>query len=124
VSIRFLADADLDGTMARGVRRREPSIDFKSANDAGREGILDPEVLGLAAAEGRILVSDDTSTMPVHFAARARLGLKSPGVLLALQSADLGEVIESLLIIWLAPREEEWIDQIHYLPSLSRHVFR
>ena len=124
MSIRFLADADLDGTMARGVRRREPSIDFKSANDAGREGILDPEVLGLAAAEGRILVSDDTSTMPVHFAARARLGLKSPGVLLALQSADLGEVIESLLIIWLAPREEEWIDQIHYLPSLSRHVFR
>lgn len=51
-------------------------------------------------------------------------GLKSPGVLLALQSADIGEVIESLLIIWSASREEEWVDQIHYLPSLSRHVFR
>jgi len=107
-----------------GVRCCEPSIDFKSANDAGLEGLLDPEVLELAAAEGRILVSHDTSTMPVHFAERAHLGLKSPGVLLALQSADLGNVIESLLIIWSASREEEWIDQIHYLPSLSRHVFR
>jgi hypothetical protein len=99
VSIRFLADADLDGAILHGVRRREPSIDFKSANDAALEGLPDPEVLELAATEGRILVSHDTSTMPVHFAARSHLGLKSPGVLLTLQSADVGEVIESLLII-------------------------
>lgn len=124
MSIRFLADADLDAEIVRGVRRHEPSIDFKSANDAGLEGILDPEVLELAADAGRILVSHDTSTIPVHFAARLRLGLKSPGVLLALQSADVGRVIEALLIIWSASREDEWIDQIHYLPSLSRHVFR
>ena len=124
MSIRFLADADLDGAILRGVCRREPSIDFKSANDAGLEGLTDSDVLELAAAEGRILVSHDTSTMPVHFADRSRLGLKSPGVLLALQSADVGDVIESLLIIWSASREGEWIDQIHYLPSLSRHAFR
>jgi len=124
VSIRFLADADLDGAIVRGIRRREPSIDFKSANDAGLEGLPDPEVLELAAVEGRVLVSHDTSTIPFHFAARSRLGLKSPGVLLALQSADVGKVIESLLMIWSASREEEWTDQIHYLPSLSRHVFR
>jgi hypothetical protein len=62
--------------------------------------------------------------MPVHFAARLQLGLKSPGVLLAFQSADVVDVVESLLIIWSASLEEEWVDQIHYLPSLSRHVFR
>jgi len=124
VSIRFLADADLDCAIVRGVRRCEPSIDFKSANEAALEGLADPEALELAAAEGRILVSHDTSTMPVHFAARSHLGLKSPGVLLTIQSADVGDVIESLLIIWPASREEEWIGQVHYLPSLSRHVFR
>jgi hypothetical protein len=69
VSIRFLADADLDDAIVRGVRRYEPSIDFKSANDADLQGLSDPEVLEVAAAEGRILVSHDTSTMPVHFAA-------------------------------------------------------
>jgi hypothetical protein len=48
VSIRFLADADLDDAIVRGVRLREPSIDFKSANDAELEGLIDAEVLRLA----------------------------------------------------------------------------
>lgn len=124
MSIRFLADADLDYAIVQGVRRREPSIDFKSANDAGLEGLLDDKVLEIAAREGRVLVSHDKRTMPVHFAARVRLGLRSPGVLLAVPRATVGEVVESLLIIWSSSREGEWVDQIHYLPSLSRHVFR
>lgn len=124
MSIRFLADADLDYAIVQGVRDREPSIDFKSANNAGLEGLPDDEVLEVASSEGRLLVSHDKRTMPVHFAARIRLGLRSPGVLLALPQATVGEVVESLLIIWSSSGEEEWVDQIHYLPSLSRHVFR
>ncbi len=124
MSIRFLADADLNYAIVQGVRLREPSIDFKTANDAGLEGLSDPEVLELAAWDGRVLVSHDKRTMPVHFAARVGSDLKSPGVLLALPSAALAEIIESLLIIWSASREWEWADQIHYLPSVSRHVFR
>jgi hypothetical protein len=124
VSIRFLADADLDNAIVQGVRHREPSIDFKSANDAGLEALPDDKVLEIAAGEGRVLVSHDKRTMPVHFAARIRLGLRSPGVLLAVPHATVGEVVESLLIIWSSSPEEEWVDQIHYLPSLSRHVFR
>lgn len=124
MSIRFLADADLDNAIVQGVRRREPSIDFKSANDAGLEGLPDEKVLEIAAGEGRVLVSHDKRTMPVHFVARIRSGQRSPGVLLALPSASVGEVVESLLIIWSASGESDWADQIHYLPALSRHVFR
>ena len=110
--------------IVQGVRYREPFIDFKSANAAGLEGLSDDKVLQLAAGEGRVLVSHDKRTMPVHFAARIRSGLGSPGVLLALPHAAVGEIVESLLIIWSASREQDWIDQIHYSPSLSRHVFR
>jgi len=39
--IRFKADADLNDVIVGGCRRREPSIDFLSANDAN----LEPEVL-------------------------------------------------------------------------------
>lgn len=124
MSVRFLADADLNYAIVQGIRLRESSIDFKTANDAGLEGLSDPEVLELAAREGRVLVSHDKRTMPVHFAARVASGLRSPGVLLALPSAPVGEIIESLLIIWSASRETEWADRIHYLPSLSIHVFR
>lgn len=45
-------------------------------------------------------------------------------MLLALPSTSVGEIVESLLVIWAASRESEWADQIHYLPSLSRHVWR
>jgi hypothetical protein len=124
VSIRFLADANLDHAVVQGVRRREPSIDIKSANDAGLESLPDDKVLELAAGEDRVLVSHDKRTMPAYLAARIRSGLRSPGVLLAMPSASVGEVVESLLMIWSASLAEEWIDQVHYLPSLSRHVFR
>ena len=107
MSIRFLADADLDHAIVKGIRRREPSIDFKSANDAGLEGLPDDKVLDIAAGEGRVLVSHDKRTMPVHFAARIGLSLRSPGVLLGVPRATVGEVVESLLIIWSSSREEE-----------------
>jgi hypothetical protein len=55
--IRFLADADLDYAIDSGCKRREPAIDFLSANDANLEGVPDPTVLALAAEQDRILVS-------------------------------------------------------------------
>ncbi|PYT22810.1 MAG: hypothetical protein DMG57_34065 [Acidobacteria bacterium] len=45
VSVRFLADADLNYAIVQGVRLREPAIDFKSANDTDVEGRSDREVL-------------------------------------------------------------------------------
>ena len=70
MSIRFLADADLNQDIVTGVREREPALDFMTATASNLEGRRDPEVLEFAASQGRILVSHDTSTMPVHFSER------------------------------------------------------
>lgn len=59
MKIRFQADADLNEDIVSGVRRREPSIDFQTASEAGLKGLHDAIVLELAAREGRILVSHD-----------------------------------------------------------------
>jgi predicted nuclease of predicted toxin-antitoxin system len=64
--IRFLADADLNEGIVAGCLRREPEMDFLSANEADLEGVPDPEVLALAAAEDRILVSHDFHTSPAR----------------------------------------------------------
>lgn len=40
--IRFLADASLRDAIVSGCLRREPTIDFLSANDANLEGVPDP----------------------------------------------------------------------------------
>ena len=65
---RFQADADLDEDIVTGLLRREAYIDFQTAEAAGLRARVDPEVLHLAAREGRLLVSHDRKTMPLHFA--------------------------------------------------------
>jgi len=84
--VRYLADENIDENIVNGVRRRQPNINFVTANDAGLHSVPDPLVLAYAAQEGRILVSFDKHTIPGHFAA------------------------------FLASEPEEWIDQLEYLP--------
>jgi hypothetical protein len=80
--IRFMADADLNGSIVGGCRRREPAIDFLSAHDANLEGVSDPDVPALAAEEDRILVSHDFQTMPRHFGDFLQARGSSPGLIL------------------------------------------
>ena len=47
MKIRFLADADLNKAIVTGTLRREPSIDFLTAQQAGLLGMRDRDVLAL-----------------------------------------------------------------------------
>ena len=84
---RFQADNDLRSSIRTGVVRREPAIDFQSAQRAQLDGVPDYEVLRRAAEQGRILVSHDENSMPGHFADFLATGNRSPGVLMAPQEA-------------------------------------
>jgi Domain of unknown function (DUF5615) len=116
VKVRFLADADLNRAIVSGVLRREPSLDFLTAQTAGLRGMNDPEVLALAAERQRVLVSHDVGTMPAHFRAFRNAGIHSPGVFLLPQSLDVGAAIDDLLLIWLASEASEWEDRLVWLP--------
>lgn len=113
--VRFQADADLKQAIVTGVIRRQPSLDFQSANEAGLEGIKDPEVLALAARDGRVLVTHDRKTMPTEFG-RFIMSQTSSGVLILSQSLPIRDAINALILIWDASTAEEWIDQIMSLP--------
>ena len=49
MTVRFQADADLNAEIVAGVLRREPSIDFQTADTANVRRVSAPEVLVLAA---------------------------------------------------------------------------
>ena len=66
MKLKFLADADLNKAILTGVLRREPAIDFLSAQAAGLRGMPDTEVLALAATMQRILASLNVGTMLLH----------------------------------------------------------
>lgn len=116
MKVRFLADADLNRTIVSGVLRREPSLDFLTAQAAQLRGLSDSEVLGRAAEQQRVLVSHDVGTMPAHFRAFRSSGKRSSGVFLIPQSLDVGAAIDELLLVWLASEASEWEDRLWWLP--------
>ena len=123
MNLRFQADADLKYAIVKAVRQREPSIDFASAAESGLENMNDPELLERAAREGRIVVSHDRRTMLAHFRARLEAGKPSPDLFVVSQGAPLGPVVSAIVVAWAASEPLEWRDQVHHLPSLTRHVF-
>jgi len=115
VKIRFQADANLNEDIVSGVLRRVPEIDFQTGNEARLESRSDLEVLSQAAGEGRLLVSHDRRTMPIHFGEFVRTH-KSPGVIIVSQNADVLRIIEEIILIWVASEAEEYINSIRTLP--------
>jgi len=114
--VRFLADASLHHAIVTGCLRREPAMDFASARAAKLEGMSDLNVLTLAAAQGRILVTHDFRTMPLHFAEFLATGATSPGVLLVRQQTPLASVIEDLVLVWTTSTPEDWKNRILVIP--------
>ena len=115
MKIRFQADADLNQNLLRAVRRRQPGIDFQTATVGKTHGRPDPDVLAAAADAGRILVTHDCSTMPIHFADFI-ITRHNPVVFVISQGLSLSVAAEELIMIWEASEAEEWIDTIQFLP--------
>jgi hypothetical protein len=113
--IRFQADADFNQIIVTAVVRRLPEIDFKTATAAGLASLNDPEVLALAARDGRVLVSHDQTTMPKHFDVFVR-STQSPGLIIVPQRLAVREVADELILIWTASELAEWRNRITYLP--------
>lgn len=115
--IGYQADNDLNKAIVRAVVRREPKVDFRSAQAARLDSISDSEVLQLAARESRILVSHDFRTMPDHFRAFIEKQ-RSPGVFLIPQDLPIGRAIDTLLLVWDVTEAEEWENRLCLIPSL------
>ena len=71
MKVRFLADADLNKAIVSGVLRREPYLDFLTAQAARLRDMSDSEVLALAAERQRVLVSHDVGCIKAVRAASA-----------------------------------------------------
>jgi uncharacterized protein DUF5615 len=115
-TLKFIADADLNEDLIRGMRRNEASIDFQTASDGGTRGLADRQVLELAAAAGRVVVSHNRNTMVGEFWRFLSDGHTSPGLIIVTQDLDEGDAIQDLLLIWAASGEQELRDRVRWVP--------
>ena len=95
--------------------RSNPAVDFRTAAVSSLTGLTDLDVLALAAAEKRLLVTHDAKTMPWHFAEFIR-SQESPGVIVVPQHLPVSTVVQELLLIASATSPEDWTNRICYLP--------
>ena len=114
--VRFQGDVNFNNWIIKGLLRRQPLIDFRTAEAAHLHGISDLDVLERAAADGRILLSDDYHTMPDHFGVFLANGHHCPGVILLHQTLPIAQAIDALELVWEASSLDEWRDTLTYLP--------
>lgn len=120
--LRLLTDADVHGDIIRGLRRRLPDIDLVRVQDALPEGAPDPEVLAWAAAENRVLVSNDRNTMVGFAYQRVTAGEPVPGLIATTKDQSIGSTIDDLLVIAECMSAKEIRDQIVVFLHLRHEV--
>ena len=73
--LRLLADENFNGSIVRGLLRRQPDVDVVRVQDVmGLSGADDRTVLAWAATEGRVLLAHDQHTVPKYAYERISLG--------------------------------------------------
>jgi hypothetical protein len=114
--VRWLAHENLNNDIVRGVLRRKPDLDKVRVQDAGLSGMDDPSLLAWAAAQDRVLITHDVSTMTAYAYRRTAGGEYLPGVLQVRRSVPVADAIEDILLLFECSTEAEWEGQVRYLP--------
>ena len=113
--LRFLADENLNRNMIRGIVRAA-EIDIVRAQDVGLAASDDPTILEWAAAQDRVVVSHDVTTL-VQFAwQRVAAELPMPGLIVVPPSCAIAQVISEILLIDRVCNPDDIARQIWYLP--------
>jgi hypothetical protein len=116
MTTRFLADEDFNNDILRGLLRRVADLDLVRVQDVGLRGADDDAVLDAAAAENRVLLTHDVSTLIGPAFERIKAGRPMPGVIAVAQSMAIGAAIDDLALVIECSTRDEWRDQVRYLP--------
>src|SRR5262245_2013804 len=111
----LLADLDVHGDIIRGLVRRVEGLDLLLVSELDLPSTDDPDILEWAAAEGRVVISQDKSTLVGYALERVKAGEVMPGVIMC-GNATIGQAIDDLELIACAGTPEDFDNPIMYLP--------
>ena len=114
--LRLLADENFNHDIVRGLLRRKPTVEIVRVQDVGLSGADDATVLAWAADQGRIVLTQDVSTLTKYAYQRVQAGQSMPGVFEVGRTAPIGRAIEDLLLLVECSLAGEWEGQVRYLP--------
>jgi hypothetical protein len=113
--LRWLADENFNNDIIRALLRRDARIDIVRVQDIGLTGV-DDETLLAWAANARILLTHDVSTMTAFAWRRVMKGERMPGVFEIPRSLMIRVAVEDIVLLDECSESGEWEGQVRYLP--------
>ena len=115
---RYLIDENLSPAYRAQLRDREPSLTVLRVGDvdAPARSTQDPEILKWCEQNNFILVTKDPNTIPKHLSDHLAAGHHVPGIIIVNSSVPTGTILDDLILIAGASHEDEYIDQIVFIP--------
>lgn len=118
----FLLDEHLRGHLWRVIRRHNRlgayPLDVTRVGEPPDLpcGTSDPDILIWAERAGRIVLSEDWTTMRAHFQAHLAAGHHSPGLFLVRPQVLYVDVVDYLAVVAYASAADEWVDSWRAIP--------
>lgn len=114
--IRFAADENFNNDILRAIWRLNPTIEITRVQDTPASGFDDSHLLDWLEQENLILLTHDVNTIPKHVSDHLKLGKHSPGIFLVHLDTPISPLVKDILLIAKCSSDDEWIDQIWFLP--------
>lgn len=116
MTVRFLADENIDPDLVLGLQRRVDGLDIVRVQEVGLRTVDDPTILQWAADHGRVLLTHDLKTIPGFAHDRIAADLAMPGVFLIRSNISIALAIDELAMIAEASDASDWDRNVVYLP--------
>lgn len=114
--LRFLADDNFNYHLVKELQNRQPELDIVCLQDIGYSGIDDARLLELASQEGRVLLTNDVTTITQFANERIAAGLSMPGIFAVSIEVNSDRAIADILLLAECSNDDQWSGQIRYLP--------
>lgn len=114
--LKFLADENFNNHIVRALLRQNKNFDIIRVQDVGLSGVDDETILEFTTLEDRVLLTHDARTITKYAYEKMIKGEKVCGVIELSRSVPTRSAIEDILLIAEGSLENEWDNQIIYLP--------
>ena len=115
---RFLIDENISPEYRTQLLRHEPSLTVLVIGDEGApaRSTLDPDILEWCEQNQFSLITNNRESMPQHLSDYRKKRSHVPAIFTINLAVPMGKIIEELLLIAGASDEDEYINEIKYLP--------
>ena len=114
--LRLFFDHDFNHRILRGLIQKIPELDFITPNQLGNITESDENHLVWALENRRVVISHDVNTMTEAANQRLKGGESIFGLILVPQEMPIGDAINELEIIIRCSEENEFENNVKYLP--------